>query len=116
VSELPLVVMICATDEQASVILTPDPHHFNLTDNPISRFRKYLTGKEWMNDELADQIADEERVAVLEAMEKAEAKGPPSIESLFEDVYDEKTNHLLKQERELIDHVAKYPEHYAGGH
>lgn len=31
---------------------------------------------------------------------------------MFEDVYKDKPLHLQKQEQELREHMAKYPEHY----
>ena len=51
----------------------------------------------------------------MTALETAEAKKKPSVDMLFDDVYESKTAHLLRQEQELRAHMAKYPEHYAEG-
>lgn len=75
-----------------------------------------MTSRDWMSDDLHNKIFDEERVGVLEAMEKAEGKGAPPLSSMFEDVYYEKTKNLLEQEEKLLAHVHKYPEFYSGGH
>lgn len=40
----------------------------------------------------------------------------PQFAQLFEDVYDSKPAHLLKQEAELLEHIAKYPDHYTTAH
>ena len=86
-------------------------------DNPIDRFRRYMEKRDWIDDEMAQSISDEERMKVLQALDSAEKKGPPSLESMFEDVYKEKTPNLVEQEEKLLTHVAKYPERYHGsGH
>ena len=79
-------------------------------------------------------MQDQERTNVLAALQLAETKKRPSLETMFEDVYDVKTPHLIvrfvylstysfdvdtyllvmyqEQEREMLDHVAKYPDYY----
>ena len=84
-------------------------------------------------------MQDQERTNVLAALQQAETKERPSLETMFEDVYDVKTPHLLvrfrplwqqlfgcmnscvcdvyqAQEREMLEHVAKYPDYYAEEH
>ena len=68
-----------------------------------------------MDEDKVAQIMDEERMLVLQALEKAEKKGPPDLSTLFDDVYKEKTPELIRQEKALLEHVAKYPERYHGG-
>ena len=86
-------------------------------DNPIDRFRRYMESRGWMDQEKVDRIQEEERAKVLKSLETAEKKDPPELSSLFEDVYQKKTEHLLRQEKELLEHVAKYPEKYStSGH
>jgi hypothetical protein len=31
---------------------------------------------------------------------------------MFDDVYAEKPAHLLQQEKDTLDHIAKYPDYY----
>ncbi|GMI43209.1 hypothetical protein TrCOL_g2608 [Triparma columacea] len=84
-------------------------------DNPIDRFQRYCEGKGWLDDKMVAQIMDEERMQVLQALEKAEKKGPPELSTLFDDIYKEKTPELIRQEEALLEHIAKYPEKYQGG-
>ena len=56
------------------------------------------------------------QVAVLQALEKAEQRNKPPMDQLFEDVYKVKPAHLVKQERKLQEHIAKYPAHYGLSH
>lgn len=85
--------------------------------DPVSRFRTYMEAKGWWNNDQEVTLRDKERLLVLQAMEKAEKKPKPPVEQLFDDVYETKPPHLLKQEKELFQQVEKYPDHYlSGGH
>ena len=75
----------------------------------------YVITTGWFDAAKEATIREEERAMVLKALETAEAKKKPSVDMLFDDVYETKTAHLLRQERELQAHMAKYPEHYADG-
>ena len=91
----------------------------------------------WLTEEQDRLMQDNERTNVLTALQQAETKSPPLLETMFEDVYDVKTPHLLvrlssffvhcyvichenlifwldmqEQEREMLEHVAKYPDYY----
>lgn len=65
-----------------------------------------------MNDEVLRAAADEEKMAVLDAMKKAERKPKPPLDELFEDVYKELPASLRMQQQELHAHIAKYPSQY----
>jgi 2-oxoisovalerate dehydrogenase E1 component alpha subunit len=87
------------------------------TLDPMTRFRKYMTSRGWWDEERDLQLLDEERMQVMKALETAESRGPPAVSELFNDVYDVPTAGLRRQERELHEHMAKYPEHYhSAGH
>ena len=88
------------------------------TLDPMKRFQKYMISQGWWDEAQDVKLLDEERMAVLKALETAENRGPPSISELFNDVYDVPTANLKRQEKELHAHMAKYPGHYnnAGGH
>lgn len=91
--------------------------HWQDQYEPLKRFRTYMEERGWWNAEKEQAIRDKERKATLAAMEVAEKKDKPTFDKLFEDVYDSKPSHLLKQEKEMFEHIAKYPEHYHGaGH
>ena len=74
-----------------------------LKRDPIRRLRAYLERLRAFSD--ADQHALEERVqAELTAcIEKAEAANPPSIASMFEDVFEHTPRHLLDQQSECVN-------------
>ena len=82
----------------------------NATENsdPMVRLDRFLKQIRWMDEKDVASIEDEERVAVLRAMEAAEARPDPKLDTMFEDVYHEKPPHLIRQEEELRMHVRKY--------
>mmetsp|Transcript_473 Transcript_473/g.737 ORF Transcript_473/g.737 Transcript_473/m.737 type:complete len:560 (-) Transcript_473:129-1808(-) len=79
----------------------------DVTD-PILRMDKFLRHYGWMDDDAVALIEDEERVAVLRAMEAAEARPGPKLDTMFTDVYHEKPPHLLRQETELRQHLKRH--------
>jgi 2-oxoisovalerate dehydrogenase E1 component alpha subunit len=78
--------------------------------DPLNRLQLFLKHHELLTDEDLTSMKEEERVAVLDAIKKAENRAPPSMESMFEDVYKEMPAQLVKQMQELKDHLAKYPD------
>lgn len=86
--------------------------HWNDNFDPVTRFKLYMESKGWWNAEEEINLRDKERLAVLQAMEKAEQTPKPSIDLMFDDVYATKTDNLLRQEKELLEHIKLYPEHY----
>ena len=76
--------------------------------DPLLRLDRFLKHVGWMDEGDAKRIEDEERVAVLRAMEAAEARPEPRLDTMFEDVYHEKPPHLICQEEELRIHIEKY--------
>ena len=76
--------------------------------DPILRLDRLLKHFGWMDDNAVASIEDEERIAVLRAMEAAEERPKPKLESMFEDVYHEKPPHLIRQEEEMKVHLEKY--------
>jgi 2-oxoisovalerate dehydrogenase E1 component alpha subunit len=85
--------------------------------DPILRLGNFLKLHGWLADDEEASISDEERVAVLKAIEGAERRPPPPLDSLFEDVYRDMPSHLAEQQAQLREHLAKYPKHYStSGH
>jgi len=87
--------------------------------DPIVRLQNFMLQRGYIEGDdveaFRSQIAKEERMAVMAAMKKSEAKKKPSLDTMFEDVYGDKPTHLLRQEKEMRAHLAKYPEHYKVG-
>lgn len=78
--------------------------------DPVARLRSFLEDRGWWSAEREQELRDTERLAVLQALERAEKKGRPNIDGLFEDVYAQMPWHLVKQREELREHMEKYPD------
>ena len=85
-------------------------------NDPLRRFRNYLAKQEIWTEEWEQTLREEERAAVMSALESSEKKPFAPIENLFEDVYYEKLPHIQKQEDELKAHIALHQSHYAKTH
>ena len=70
--------------------------------DPIQRFQEYLKGKKLWDDKKEKAQQEEFKQILLDAVAEAEAEPPPSIESLFEDVYESLTPQLEQQKAALI--------------
>ncbi len=70
--------------------------------DPIERFRKYLADKNLWNDSKEKALQEELKKQIAEAIEEAEPMPPPSLESMFEDVYAEMTPQLKRQMEALV--------------
>ncbi|TPX44052.1 hypothetical protein SeMB42_g03190 [Synchytrium endobioticum] len=81
-------------------------------DSPTARFRKYLEKRGLWNEELEKTHKKTTRQDILQAFQEAEKRKKPAISDLFTDVYDQIPWHLLEQQRELQDIMAKKPETY----
>lgn len=79
-----------------------------VVSDPILRLDRFLENYGWMDDTAVATVEDEERVAVLHAMEVAEARRKPNIDTMFTDVYFTKPPHLIRQEKALKRHLKKY--------
>lgn len=57
-------------------------------------------------------LKDTERLNMLKALQIAERKRKPGLDTMFEDIYDKKPALIAEQEQEMWEHIAKYPEEY----
>jgi TPP-dependent pyruvate/acetoin dehydrogenase alpha subunit len=73
-----------------------------LRRDPLRRLRSYLERQKGWS--AADQVALEERVQaeLSQCIEHAEAAPAPSIESMFEDVFEQMPPHLREQQAECV--------------
>jgi len=85
---------------------------YQKTDHPISRFRQYLFNQKWWSMEEDESFQKHMKKEVIKALAAAEKKKKPSIASMFEDVYETPTPDLLKQHKELMDHLDEYGNNY----
>ena len=72
-----------------------------LKKEPIARVKKFLTKKGWLDDAADEKIRTSCNELVLAAVAKAEKIEPPSLESMFEDVYETVPDTLKAQLEEL---------------
>lgn len=84
--------------------------------DPIVRLERFLKHHDWLSDEEAALVRDQEKFAVLAAMNKAEQRAKPSIDELFTDVYHDLPPHLKEQKAQLLAHLLKYPNAYDHRH
>jgi pyruvate dehydrogenase E1 component alpha subunit len=70
--------------------------------DPIERFRQYLTERKVWDAKAEADLQEELKALIASAIEEAEPMAPPSVESLFEDVYAEMPASLRKQKDALV--------------
>jgi 2-oxoisovalerate dehydrogenase E1 component alpha subunit len=87
-------------------------HHQHDGDDPCKRMDAFLKVNNVVEEGWLVTTRDEEKLAVLKAMEAAEQRPDPPLESLFEDVYEDVPLHLQRQEEQLRQHLKKYPKRY----
>lgn len=80
--------------------------------DPITRFEKYLVKQGVVDEGFKEKVIEETVKETRNALASAIDEKLPPIDMLFEDVYDEKPTHLLDQERDLLEHLKEYGEHY----
>ena len=65
--------------------------------DPLARLERYLRTAELLDDALKSSMDDELRAELDAALAQVEDLGPPSRESVFEDVYAQLPPHLAEQ-------------------
>lgn len=81
-------------------------------DSAIERFHAYIVKKGIWDEEKEKALVSSCRKKVLKSFTQAEKELLPSILSLFDDVLDDIPKILKDQQREMEQHIAKYPEDY----
>jgi 2-oxoisovalerate dehydrogenase E1 component alpha subunit len=88
-------------------------HAFQHHGDPCKRMDAFLKNQQLVDESWLVTTRDEEKLAVLKAMEAAEQRPDPPLDSLFEDVYEEVPLHLQRQEEQLRQHMKTYPKRYS---
>ena len=85
-------------------------------NDPVGRLRMYMEDLGCWDTAKDEECKKEMRKEVLKALSEAETKEKAPLSSLFEDVYkcgpEGLPQALAMQEKEMFDHIAKYPDHY----
>ncbi len=69
--------------------------------DPITRFRTYLNGRKLLDKKKDEGFEEEIEQQISQAIQFAEAAGPPAWETLLENVYETEPWHILAQRKEL---------------
>ncbi|GMS87293.1 hypothetical protein PENTCL1PPCAC_9468, partial [Pristionchus entomophagus] len=81
-------------------------------DNPIVRFKRYITERGWWNDEKEKAWQAEVRKKVLANLTSSEKEKLAHYHEMFEGVYKTVPDHLRRQRAELDEHIKEYGSHY----
>ncbi|MEZ4374896.1 MAG: thiamine pyrophosphate-dependent enzyme [Polyangiaceae bacterium] len=87
-----------------------DPNRYRAADevkpwvdrDPIERIRRYLERNKAWDDNLEEALREDVDKRFREAVAAAEGTEPPSLTSMFEDVYEKMPWHLEEQRDELL--------------
>eukprot|EP00730_Choanoeca_flexa_P005205 TRINITY_DN11903_c0_g1_i1.p1 TRINITY_DN11903_c0_g1~~TRINITY_DN11903_c0_g1_i1.p1 ORF type:complete len:424 (+),score=110.47 TRINITY_DN11903_c0_g1_i1:81-1352(+) len=101
-----------STSDDSSAYRGTDEVDTFAQDTPIARLDKYMRNQGIWDDDKEDELQKTIRQEVRECFAKAESASKPRLEEMFEDVFDVKTARIQKQEAEMLEHLAKYPEDY----
>ncbi len=74
--------------------------------DPIVRFREFLVNRKYWDEKRENQLVDTLKKELMETIEKAEKQGPPSLESIFDDVFQKRTPRLEEQLAALLEEQA----------
>ena len=69
--------------------------------DPLRRLRAYLGERDILGDREHELLEEELKQEIQDGLKRAESVGPPPVESMFEDVFDEVPWHLKEQAEEL---------------
>jgi pyruvate dehydrogenase E1 component alpha subunit len=70
--------------------------------DPMARLRRHLEGRKLWGDDQQKALEAEAEAKIAEAVAGAEAVPPPSLESMFEDVFASPPWHLREQREQLL--------------
>jgi 2-oxoisovalerate dehydrogenase E1 component alpha subunit len=81
-------------------------------DNPITRLRKWLEGRELWDDDKERDLRSKVRKEVLQAFDKAEKIKKPPLKHAFDGVWENLTEEQKMHIEELKDILERYPNEY----
>ncbi len=87
-----------STSDDPSKYRSQDEYDQHTHLEPLVRLRKLLQAKGLVTDESEKQIAETISTEIINAVNTAESKSRPSIDSMFEDVFADLTPSLKKQQ------------------
>ncbi|KAI6176437.1 Bckdha protein [Aphelenchoides bicaudatus] len=103
------------SDDSTAYRSADEVQEWSSQDHPIGRFRKYLELKGWWSEKQDKELYDKTRKEFMTSFSKAEKTSKPPIDEMFEDVYQQPTAHIRKQQAELKAHLKEYGKNYPIG-
>jgi 2-oxoisovalerate dehydrogenase E1 component alpha subunit len=91
-----------STSDDPKRYRTPEEVELWAARDPLTRMRRHLMGRDLWDDKQETRTRTRFETELGEAIERAEAKGPPDLASLFEDVFAELPWHLREQREALL--------------
>lgn len=82
--------------------------HWKTARNPMTRFRNWIQRNSWWSDEEETELRGSIRKEVLKAIQVAEKTEKPSLEDLFNDVYERVPANLQEQEKSLRQTIKRH--------
>ena len=80
--------------------------------NPIKRFESYLLSKNWIDKEYVKNLEKKYKIEVRDALKSALKLNKPSIDSMFDDVYEELPQSIRDQKKELKEYLESHASIY----
>ena len=84
----------------------PEEEELWRTRDPLLRLRVLLDARKLWDDAREEASVDGASVRIIQALEIAEAKPHPAVDSMFEDVFATLPPHLAVQRQRMRDHLA----------
>jgi pyruvate dehydrogenase E1 component alpha subunit len=82
------------------------------TNDPIERFRRHLAKQGVWTEELEKQLRSQLEKDIVAAHDRSQALPPPAVETLFDDVFEERPWHLREQQEWLMQQARTKSPHY----
>ncbi len=101
-----------STSDDPSGYRTREEEAIYAEHDPILRMKNWVIKQKWWDEDQDNALFEGLRTDVLAAVKVAEVIAKPSLESMFDDVYDVPTQNLQQQLAELKEHIKKYPDAY----
>jgi pyruvate dehydrogenase E1 component alpha subunit len=92
-----------STSDDPTVYRDKNEVERQLKRDPLKRMRRYLEQKSGWSEQDEKRYTDEVHAELQACIDRAEAAPPPSIASMFEQVFERTPQHLLEQQRECVD-------------
>ncbi|HTM23065.1 MAG TPA: thiamine pyrophosphate-dependent enzyme, partial [Kofleriaceae bacterium] len=70
--------------------------------DPVKRFRAYLAARGLWNERLEAEINDKHNAEITRVLDLSDKLGPPPVESIFDDVFEEMPVSLREQRDWLL--------------